>query len=40
MSILDSLKAKGINIIQEGEPEYDEYYLDDNGKLEYGKMPA
>lgn len=40
MSILESLKAKGINIIQEGEPEYDEYYLDDNGKLGYGKMPA
>lgn len=40
MSILNSLKAKGIKILQEGKPEYDEYYLDNNGKLIYGKMPA
>lgn len=40
MNLLDSLKSKGIKIIQEGQPEYDEYYLDNNDKLVYGKMPA
>lgn len=38
--LLDSLKAKGIKIFEKGKPQVDEYYLDDNGKLKLGKMPA
>lgn len=38
--LLDSLKAKGIKVVEKGKPQIDEYYLDDNGKLKYGKMPA
>ena len=38
--LLDSLKAKGIKVVEKGKPQVDEYYLDDNGKLKYGKMPA
>lgn len=38
--LLDSLKAKGIKVVEKGKPQIDEYYLDDSGKLKYGKMPA
>lgn len=40
MTLLNSLKAKGIKVVEQGKPNFGEYYLDDNGKLKYGKMPA
>lgn len=39
ISLLTKLKTKGIQIVEKGVPSFDEYYLDADGKLQYGKMP-
>jgi hypothetical protein len=30
---------KGIRVIEKGRPAFGKYYLDSEGKLQYGKMP-
>lgn len=39
VDLLTKLKAKGIQIVEKGEPVFGEYYLDTNGNLQYGEMP-
>ena len=38
--LLSSLKAKGISVHERGTPQFDKYYLDDNGKLCSGTPPV
>ena len=38
--LLATLKSKGIRVHEKGEPVYGEYYLDSDGRLQYGELPA
>ena len=38
--LLDTLKSKGIRVHEKGLPVSGEYYLDSDGKLQYGELPA
>ena len=38
-ALLNSLRGKGIKVIERGTPMSGEYYLDVEGKLKYGQMP-
>lgn len=39
-TLLSTLKHKGIKVIEKGSPTFGEYYLDAEGELHYGEMPA
>ena len=39
-NLLATLKNKGIRVYEQGQPVYGEYYLDADGKLQYGELPA
>lgn len=39
-ALLNTLRAKGIEVKENGTPMYDEYYLDETGTLQYGKLLA
>lgn len=39
-ALLSKLKSKGIEIKEKGSPMHGEYYLDTEGKLHYGELPA
>lgn len=39
-ALLDTLRQKGIDVIEKGSPMSGEYYLDINQVLHYGEMPA
>ena len=38
--LLNTLKSKGIRVHEKGSPVSGEYYLDSDGKLQYGELPA
>lgn len=38
--LLNTLKSKGIMVHEKGSPVSGEYYLDTDGKLQYGELPA
>lgn len=40
ISLLTALKNKGIRVHEQGSPISGEYYLDSEGKLQYGELPA
>lgn len=40
ISLLSELRSKGIRVHEQGKPVSGEYYLDAEGKLQYGEMPA
>lgn len=39
-SLLAGLKQKGIRVHEQGSPTFGEYYLDSDGRLQYGEFPA
>ena len=40
MTLLNTLRSKGIRVHEQGSPVSGEYYLDSDGKLQYGELPA
>ena len=40
IKLLGTLKSKGIRVHEKGSPVSGEYYLDSDGKLQYGELPA